>query len=36
VKWSDVTIQSDANGALVVATNMDKTQLEQLPEYKVQ
>ena len=36
VKWSDVTIQSDANGAVVVATNMDKTQLEQLPEYKVQ
>jgi sporulation protein YlmC with PRC-barrel domain len=36
VKWSDVTIQSDANGAVVVATNMEKTQLEQLPEYKLQ
>lgn len=36
VKWSDVTIQSDTNGAVVVATNMEKTQLEQLPEYKVQ
>ena len=36
VRWSDVTIQSDANGAVVVATDMEKTQLEQLPEYKVQ
>jgi sporulation protein YlmC with PRC-barrel domain len=36
VKWSDVTIQPDSNGAVVVATNMEKTQLEQLPEYKVQ
>jgi sporulation protein YlmC with PRC-barrel domain len=36
VRWSDVTIQSDKNGAVVVATNMEKTQLEQLPEYKVQ
>src|SRR6266850_2569996 len=36
VRWSDVTIQSDSNGAVVVATNMEKTQLEQLPEYKVQ
>lgn len=35
VKWSDVTIQSDTNGAVVVATNMDKAQLEQLPEYKL-
>jgi sporulation protein YlmC with PRC-barrel domain len=36
VKWSDVTIQSDTNGAVVVATNMEKPQLEQLPEYKLQ
>jgi sporulation protein YlmC with PRC-barrel domain len=36
VKWSDVTIRSDTNGAVVVATNMEKTQLEQLPEYKLQ
>jgi sporulation protein YlmC with PRC-barrel domain len=36
VKWSDVSIQSDTNGAVVVATNMEKAQLEQLPEYKLQ
>jgi sporulation protein YlmC with PRC-barrel domain len=36
VKWSDVTIQSDANGTVAVATNMEKAQLEQLPEYKLQ
>jgi sporulation protein YlmC with PRC-barrel domain len=36
VKWSDVSIQSDNNGAVVVATNMEKAQLEQLPEYKLQ
>ena len=35
VKWSDVKIQSDANGTVVVGTNMDKSQLEQLPEYKL-
>jgi sporulation protein YlmC with PRC-barrel domain len=35
VKWSDVTIQSDSNGNVVVATNMDKDQLKQLPEYKL-
>jgi sporulation protein YlmC with PRC-barrel domain len=35
VKWSDVTIQSDSNGSVVVATSMDKSQLEQLPEYKL-
>jgi sporulation protein YlmC with PRC-barrel domain len=36
VKWSDVTIQADTSGAVLVATNMEKAQLEQLPEYKVQ
>lgn len=35
VRWSDVTIQSDTNGAVTVATSMDKSQLEQLPEYKL-
>lgn len=35
VKWSDVTIQSDGNGSVAVATSMDKSQLEQLPEYKL-
>jgi len=35
VKWSDVTIQSDSNGTVVVATSMDKDQLKQLPEYKL-
>jgi sporulation protein YlmC with PRC-barrel domain len=35
VKWSDVTIQSDSNGSVIVATSMDKSQLEQLPEYKL-
>ena len=35
VKWSDVTIQPDANGSVIVATTMDKSQLEQLPEYKL-
>jgi sporulation protein YlmC with PRC-barrel domain len=35
VKWSDVTIQSESNGSVVVATSMDKSQLEQLPEYKL-
>jgi len=34
VKWSDVTIQSDSSGTVVVATSMDKSQLEQLPEYR--
>lgn len=34
VGWNDVTIQSDANGTLVVATNLDKPRLEQLPEYR--
>jgi sporulation protein YlmC with PRC-barrel domain len=36
VKWSDVSIGSDTSGAVVVATNMEKAQLEQLPEYKIQ
>jgi sporulation protein YlmC with PRC-barrel domain len=35
VKWSDVSIQSDTSGTIVVATTMDKSQLEQLPEYKL-
>lgn len=35
VGWDDVTIQSDASGALVVATNLDKARLEQLPEYRM-
>jgi sporulation protein YlmC with PRC-barrel domain len=35
VKWSDVTIQSDSSGNVVVATSMDKNQLEQLPEYRL-
>jgi sporulation protein YlmC with PRC-barrel domain len=35
VRWSDVTIRSDNNGTVVVATSMDKGQLEQLPEYKL-
>jgi len=35
VRWSDVTIRSDSNGSVVVATSMDKSQLEQLPEYKL-
>ena len=35
VRWSDVTIQSGSNGVVSVATNMDKSQLEQLPVYKL-
>lgn len=35
VRWSDVTIRSDSNGSVTVATSMDKSQLEQLPEYKL-
>ena len=35
VKWSDVKIQADSNGGIVVATNLDKSQLEKLPEYKL-
>ena len=35
VRWSDVTIRSDSNGNVVVATSMDKGELEKLPEYKL-
>ena len=33
--WSDVIVQSDANGTITAATKMDKSQLEKLPEYKL-
>jgi hypothetical protein len=33
VDWSDVTIRSQENGTLDVATAMDKAGLESLPEY---
>src|SRR4029453_7234976 len=33
--WSDVIVQSDANGTISAATKMDKSQLEKLPEYKL-
>jgi sporulation protein YlmC with PRC-barrel domain len=35
VRWSDVTIRTDSNGSVVVATSMDKNELEHLPEYKL-
>jgi len=35
VKWSDVKIQTDKSGAIAVATTMDRSQVEKLPEYKL-
>jgi sporulation protein YlmC with PRC-barrel domain len=35
VNWSDVTIRSEDNGTLEVATMLDKPGIESLPEYRV-
>jgi sporulation protein YlmC with PRC-barrel domain len=36
MKWTDISIRSDDNNTLVVATEMTKEQLQDLPEYELQ